>query len=377
MQLFEKEGYHVDAMEATFSETTDFSDFDDYDDDASTSSHILREVPAALMSVQRQRPNNKMNHNNIKKSMCLALCGALAVLTYSFAASQIISYSRRTGITDASLEYKAPTVEQAPTFSKKIATNYVRNPTMAIDIVESCQHDQNCKFIMHHAYKTGGTTIEGMLFKMFNQERETSCCGQARMNKFLRLRDEYCAAKFSSHQVNHADFFNIVDHCVNQWPQEQSLPLQRAVVLTSFREPVEMIVSLIHQQCNRNLHKRTERQLAACNACNYDEYTDVWDEFVDEITGQLEAAYHISRYDSATAINLDQVQILVLETPDIDNFFAQWKPEMSLKSFNKAKNHHCDFRPAAEMFHKAARARDFYRQLVYGVDIAATNSPAN
>jgi hypothetical protein len=153
------------------------------------------------------------------------------------------------------------------------------------------------------------------------------------MQKFFRKPGRYCGKKFSSHQVNASSFWLAVDECINHWPKENGLPPQRAVVVTSFREPIEMTISWIHQVCNKNRSKRSEEVLAACDVCNYTEHTDVWDTLIEEATSELKSVFHVARGDT----DLERIQILSIDTPYINDFFDTWKPDMIRKRVNPEK----------------------------------------
>ena len=65
------------------------------------------------------------------------------------------------------------------------------------------------------------------------------------MRNFYRSRDEFCGNKFSSHQVNASDFFRAVDECTRRYPMDRAVPAPRVVLLTTFREPIQMTLSQV------------------------------------------------------------------------------------------------------------------------------------
>ena len=267
--------------------------------------------------------------------------------------------------------------------------NFMHEPDAFVEIIESCEKSDDCKLIFHHTFKTGGTTIEKSMSNIWQQQHNNSCCDEQRMRKFFQFRDFFCSQKFSSHQVNASAFFDAVHECIYNYPAEQSLRTPRLVLLTSFREPIQMTVSQIHQMCNRHPDRRSPRVLAACQACTYENFTDVWDEMIQDVTNQLQASWHVSRLripsgtnsssdappdDSLVAIPTRQVSLpqdtimLTLETDDITAFFTKYKPKFKLKQRNQALHDTCNFRPTSAMTQKLYRAQAIYRQLVANVD---------
>lgn len=43
-----------------------------------------------------------------------------------------------------------------PDFPELRSTNYMQTPGKFVHTVQECEQDDNCRVIMHHAYKTGG-----------------------------------------------------------------------------------------------------------------------------------------------------------------------------------------------------------------------------
>ena len=115
--------------------------------------------------------------------------------------------------------------------------------------------------------------------------------------------------------------------------------------------------------CNRHLEKRSQRVLDACKVCEYDDYTDVWDDMMKEVTQQLEAAWQVARLETNTSLPAN-TKVLVMENNDITDFFGRYKPENKLFVSNKEKVLTCNFRPTSTMMKKLERAQRIYRQLV-------------
>lgn len=192
------------------------------------------------------------------------------------------------------------------------------------------------------------------------------------MKKFFRHRQEYCNRKFLSHEVNATAFFSLVKDCVDKWPSEIGLSQDfRVVVLSTFRDPIQMAVSLIQQLCNKNLEKRSESLLKACKACRYDEETEEWLKVIDFVTLQLQNSYQVATWNTTSDRISDQnrrLQILTLDSTDLDDFFRAWLPKL----WNEANTSHlnpedvsfCRFAAPSVMLRAMDRAQAFYRQLL-------------
>jgi len=130
---------------------------------------------------------------------------------------------------------------------------------------------KKCRFADHHAYKTGGTTIEAAFGKIRSQRHEQTCCDDHVLEKFGFRKSYFCHdAKFSSWPVDSEEFWGIVDTCfqmlLNKNTSDLSCENTRNVVITTFRDQIEMLVPHINQHCNTNLDRRTPRVLEACMA---------------------------------------------------------------------------------------------------------------
>ena len=108
----------------------------------------------------------------------------------------------------------------------------------------------------------------------------------------------------------------------------------------------------------------------ACVACDYSQYTDIWDEYVAEINRQVESIYNVAHYvaPKGTSIPVDRIQVFTMEPNDIDDFFYQWDPSFQFPAKNPENNTLCNFRVPSAMMKKLRPAQAYYRQLVTGID---------
>ena len=127
--------------------------------------------------------------------------------------------------------------------------------------------------------------------------------------------------------------------------------------------------------CNKNAFRRDQYILDACAVCDYNNYTDVWDGMMQDVTEQLQAAWQVASLERGDTLdnnnnNSSSMQLppnshmLTLENSDITDFFARFKPEHPLKAVNKERVQICNFRPTSAMTKKLDEAEKIYRQLV-------------
>ena len=250
------------------------------------------------------------------------------------------------------------------------ATNFLRDPIKTVSAFEGCLHDKNCRFTYHHAYKTGGTTIEAVFEQICSQRHEQTCCDDLVLEKFVSRQSYFCHAKFSSWQVHSEEFWGVVDKCSQMLykTSDTSWNETRYVIFTTFRDPIEMLVSHINQHCNKNLNRRTPRVLEACMACNYSSHSDVWDEYVDEINRQVSSIYNVTtvRAHSLSNVIFDRLQVFTLQPSEIDIFFRTWNPPnyQTLVHKNPEDLSNCNFQIPSAMMKNLRPAQELYRRLL-------------
>jgi len=244
-------------------------------------------------------------------------------------------------------------------------------------------------------YKTGGTTMERILFKMLPPiitgegnftAKELTNTDPHRLPQFAKHPHAYCEqAKFSSYQATGKKFKEIIETC-------RRISTKRYVTLTAYREPIARTLSLIHQQCNKNFEKRREELRNACTRCRYNdgEETDaqsindnkVWDGFTemtnDAYTELLDFNMHLKEELNRNKES-PPVQVLMLDMADIDNFFQhlddvlvssgqKWNGKnirvpRKQGTFNKEKLGVCSFGMKSQMIKSLKPSIEAYRSL--------------
>lgn len=211
------------------------------------------------------------------------------------------------------------------------------------------------------------------MFPKFGQPTDLTCCHSKILQQLDANPAHYCAQKFTSWQVNDAEYFRVLAKC-RKWSLSQGKS-RRVVVWTTFREPVSMFLSLVHQMCNKNLNKRTPAKLKACLHCDYDVMTHVWEWYVETVTRQIHGSYRVSHLqtdavakgvNAATLYNISHV--VTLEPNDLNAFWDGYTnhTNATLPRSNPEKLWHCSFRPSTELVKALGPAVNVYRKLVAG-----------
>lgn len=248
------------------------------------------------------------------------------------------------------------------------AVRFMLEPERFLQTFVDCEVDKTCQLFYLHVPKSGGTSIEKALYQVFSQKAMSSCCGKPLLERFRQKRDFYCQQKFSSWQLSHDEFLDIVHECTTKF--HGTTTFDRSVLIVSFREPVATTLSSIHQTCNKNLDRRPPDVRQACAACTFESNTHVWLEHAYAVNHHLEGIWRLLHYkeQEATAKRLPwgKIDLLVLEPNDIDDFLRRWKPNQDFPRVNSASTAKCSFRLGKDLLHALKPAQNYYRELVAG-----------
>ena len=240
-----------------------------------------------------------------------------------------------------------------------------------------CLADPDCTIQYLHEGKTGGTYLKWAMSKVLDVSQvewfsmknnwHRDCCGEELNGRFLADPSSYCSRPFSSYQTNQKFFIeNMVETCKQLG--------KRVVVLTSFREPLARALSWIHQQCNKNLERRSSEVLEACQRCTYADDPDFYNQYKS-----LQGLDALMLSNRTFWSGMDGHGMLAIDNVDLNEFFhllegalpnsyeEQFKKLFkSTQAKNVEKTQLCNFRMPSSMMKNYSDEILLYRKIVAG-----------
>jgi hypothetical protein len=234
--------------------------------------------------------------------------------------------------------------------------NFHLYPNKFVKELTDCFDDADCRIYYYHFEKSGGTDVENRMSLIF-PPRLQSCCGETQMQRFRDAPNEFCKAKFSSYQVGSSDFLDeIVPTCIAKTGA-------RAVVLVSFREPIQRTLSYIHQKCNKHFRVRSDSMKMACRRCSYEQDKVFWDDLVQHANSQYLELLDVAsaQISNTTVLSVDSMDLSALYR---DLFAASGHAtfNMSVRS-NPEKTTRCNFGFKSEMSRGLRLSAEVYRNM--------------
>ncbi|KAL7485773.1 hypothetical protein ACHAW6_011374 [Cyclotella cf. meneghiniana] len=273
------------------------------------------------------------------------------------------------------------------------------NPRKFVDAFVQCAfHSPKCRIHYHHVQKTGGSRLASRLFPVLSNPPGKSyqskqwCCEDDMMARFHANVSHYCREnKFGIYEVAAPKFSSVIESCLN-YPNESNQIVtgnvdphepNELVVLMTIREPIQLTLSQIHHQCNKNYNQKTKEEKKMCRTCSYKGHPDyflsyvqqtnlVYQEIANEIPKMLKMftdkrAMRVG--DTTNGIH----KILILDQADIDRFFeslAMSSPNGTVipeGRGNEEQVHKCYFGMTSHMMKELAPALEVYRSLTSGL----------
>jgi hypothetical protein len=261
---------------------------------------------------------------------------------------------------------------------------YHLQPMRFTDSIASCILDVDCHIYYLHIGKTGGTTIEDFFSNVIfppQGRREAwmrSCCAMNMMERFDSSQRKYCSRHFTSVQISPKNYTQMVQTCMSlhyKSHENKGTRPQRAIALTSLREPIGVTLSGIHQSCNKNFKRRSQEINDTCKRCDFDKDTEHWMGWsyrTNSIyTDVLKKFIHSSYLHEQT-----NIEVLMIDTADVTLFTDRLKqtlPEQFEASFlkethisNQEKKGVCDFGMKSPMLKALSPGLEIYRNFTFG-----------
>jgi len=240
--------------------------------------------------------------------------------------------------------------------------NYRDHPNDFVELFTNCVQNENCSFYYWHIAKTGGSTINVNFQNTFpNNVSENNCCADLAMRKFQENVEAYCRSKFSSYEVNGDQMLEIVETCTKLHPSSS------AIVLGTYRDPISRFLSFFNYICNNLFETRPPRMQRVCAVCEYGQDKETQKVFKHMIR-KANYLYLSQRY--ITKMNLKNVQVLLLDTMDLNRFLeSQWlrsKFKVTTMKRNKGEIHRCSLGITYELFQHLTPSLEAYRNLSIG-----------
>eukprot|EP01084_Bolivina_argentea_P026895 50008_1 len=300
------------------------------------------------------------------KNSCVIIV-IIIMLSASFLLCVQVFYNRSFNggsILDSTLQVND--TKQTQISSTSSVFGFYQHPQQFITKLSKCLLSDNCHIYFNHIAKTGGTTIETVLFSMCpppTNRIQHSCCGQKMMANFRAHKNEFCSAKFTAYQLpnlytNHSYFEEIITTCMK-------MENITAIALISYREPIVRALSHINQICNKN-HDSRKEVIQACKNCSYKHNKNFWDKYIS-----LFNIVYKNIYDDIQMIQqMNNIDVLIIENIDLAKMFNDLNKVISNVTIpsNVRKNQEntsiCNFGLKSTLVKQLSDSLKLYRYLI-------------
>jgi hypothetical protein len=247
--------------------------------------------------------------------------------------------------------------------------NFRNDPYHFSEQIISCFRDNDCRIYYLHCGKTGGQDVEGRMFSLFPPRLQSFFFRDGKNLKsfFLSKVRKYCAAKFTSYEMDANTFLEtVVPTCMEINTKRTSK--SRGVILSTYREPIQRTLSYIHQVCNKNFDRRNKETRAVCKRCSYDLDSDYWDGYAKATNEDYKGlgSVGLSRISNTT--------VLTIDTNDLKLFYDMTNLVGNHTFFNGLSEHtnqekvgRCNFGMKSEMIRALRFSSEVYRNLTMGL----------
>lgn len=286
-------------------------------------------------------------------------------------------------------------------------------------------HSPGCHIHYHHVQKTGGSRLASRLHPVLSDPRGEKyeskkwCCGIPMMDRFHENVELYCEKlKFGIYEVLGPQFADVVNTCMDYQSNNTNTGGRKSeendeiVVLMTIREPIQLTLSQIHHQCNKNFQKKSKEEKIICKQCSFESNPDYFLKYVKQTNNvyegiasavpdildqfRKESQYTNSRVapegmrwgrdtQNRTDRGDDWIELvlgsrkeeshrlMILDQADIDRFFSLLEkhspPGIMVPEGrgNEEKTHICSFGVTSSMMKALSPALEIYRNLTGGL----------
>jgi hypothetical protein len=316
------------------------------------------------------------------------LFGLLGLIIFSFWSNQHQLAQAPGNVAQQQLQHDADADADADAVA--VGSNSVDNivtyhlqPMRFTDSIASCILDVDCHIYYLHVGKTGGTTIESFFSNVIfpppgREKMVSSCCGLTMMKRFDSNPRWYCSRHFTSVQISPNNYTQMVQTCMSlhyKSHENNGTRPQRAIALTSLREPIGRTLSRIHQVCNKNFQRRSAERKDRCKRCDFDKDTKHW-MGISYWTNSIYANVVKNFVHNSYLHEQTNIEVLMIDTADVTLFTDRLKqtlPEQFETSFlketnisNQEKRGLCDFAMKSPMLKALSPGLEIYRNFTLG-----------
>jgi hypothetical protein len=151
----------------------------------------------------------------------------------------------------------------------------------------------------------------------------------------------------------------------------------------TIREPIQLTLSQIHHQCNKNYNQKTKEEKQMCRTCSFKGHPDYFLSYVQqtnlvyqEIANEIPKMLNMFTDERARRVNettSGMHKILILDQADIDRFFESLTVRSPNGTVipegrgNEELVHKCYFGMTSHMMKALAPALEVYRSLTSGI----------
>jgi hypothetical protein len=257
------------------------------------------------------------------------------------------------------------------------------------DMFAHCSfNNPNCKIHYHHVQKTGGSRLASRLYPVFSNGKSYNskkwCCQSEMMDRFNANISHYCEHnKFGIYEVTAPQYSNVVQSCIdysNVPDQNQKLHEPNEIIgLMTIREPIQLTLSQLHHQCNKNFKQKTPAEQKMCRSCNFLKNRSYFLEYVQQTNLVfLEIAHEIPRLlnmldGQSNQHNNTIHKMMILDQADIDSFFQSMESRLPDGVVipegrgNEETTGYCYFGVTSHMMKALAPSLEIYRYLTSGL----------